>query len=763
MKSVKYENYVKSEHFYNTQAEVEGVLACAPNGSLFGSSYYRTPFPYGLWIWNAFSDSKTGIGKWLTSTLGRQPVLMSDANPELRTTVAETVLANNGYFRGKVSYDIVESGVGTTKTDTVPRPLKGKIAYKVDMGPLFTLDSISYIGFSADEMRIINSSESLLKRGAPFSVNNLDAERTRIYNAMREHGYYFYQQSYATYLVDTLQVKEKVQLQLHKVDSLPDEVGKKWVMGRTTFRIRRAPMEHLTDTVSRRFLTVNYSGKRSPLRPRVVLQDMRLRPGDVFCQSELEESTKRLTGKGIFTAVDISFAPRYLKDGSLMLVSDTVAQKSRRGEDRIGAGVLDMTIDCTLDKPYDFSIEGNFTQKTSGYGGPGVGMSFGRRNALRGGENLSFNLSASVDFPIGNKGGNTSTNYDIKGDVTLEMPRMLLPSFIKPNRKWYSMPNTIMRVSAETINRTGFYRRNILSAELTYNFRPTETVRHTFTPLNVDYSFLASTTERFDTIAFKSWYNTILLDNMFIPKMRYTFNYTSPLSCRNPIGLSLSVTEAGNLINLCMMAGGKGWNEQRKLFGVAVSQFLKLEADWRKTWSVKQYSHLLAHAYAGYIYSYGNSYMTPLSEMFYMGGANDLRGFATRAVGPGSQYYSDRDLQYVEALGDLKLLANIEYRPRLFGSLYGALFIDAGNTWIEHNLPDDPGDGFHRRFSFGRMLDDIAVDAGLGIRYDLDFFVLRLDWGFIVHAPYNTGKSGYFNIPSFSKAQCLNFAIGYPF
>lgn len=763
MKPVEYGNYAKSDHCYMTQAEVEAALACAPNGALFGSSYYRTPLPYGLWIWNAFSESKTGLGKWLNSQLGRQPVLVSDVNPELRSTVAETVLANNGYFRGNVSYELIESGVGTTKTDSVARPLKGKIAYKVDMGPLFTLDSISYIGFNDDEMRIINEGESLLKRGEPFSVNTLDAERARIYKALREHGYYFYQQSYATYLADTLQVPEKVQIQLHKVDSLPDVAGKKWVMGRTTFRIRREPTEELTDTVSRRFLTVNYGGKRSPLRPRVVLQDMRLRPGDLFCQSELDESARRLNGKGIFSAVDITFSPRYLDDGSMMLVSDTVKGKTRKGEERTGAGVLDMTIDCTLDKPFDMSVEGDFTQKTSGYGGPGVGFTFGRRNALRGGENLTFDLSASLDFPIGNKGGNTSTNYDIKGDITLEMPRMLVPKFIKPNRKWYSMPNTIMRLSSQTINRTSFYRRNILSAELSYNLRPSETVLHTLTPLSVDYSYLASTTERFDTIAFKSGYNTILLENNFIPKMRYTFNYVSPSSYRNPIGLSLSVTEAGNLINLCMMAGGKGWNEQRKLFDVVVSQFIKFEADWRKTWAVNQHAYLLAHTYAGYICSYGNSTMSPLSEMFYMGGANDLRGFATRSVGPGSQYFSDRDIQYVESLGDLKLLANLEYRPRLFGSLYGALFIDAGNTWIEHNQPDDPGNGTHRRLHLKNLLNDIAVDAGIGIRYDLDFFVLRLDWGFIVHAPYDTGRSGYFNAPRFSKAQCLNFAIGYPF
>lgn len=788
MKPIKYSNYDACQHASSTQGEIEAALACAPNGALFGSSYYRTPFPYGLWIWNSFSESKGGIGKWLTSNLGNPPVLISDVNPELRTTVAETVLRNNGYFRGNVTYDIIESSVGTTRNDSVPRPLKAKVEYKVDMGPLFTIDSISYVGFSEDEMKIIDSGDRLIKKGDPFSIAALDEERTRIYNALREQGYYFYQQAYSTYLADTLKVSQKVQLQLHKVDSLPDVVGKKWVMGRSLFRIRREPLEQLTDTVTRRFVTVNYAGKHSPLRPRVILPDIRLRPGDLFSQSELEESTNRLAGKGVFSSVDISFSPRYNADGSLKILTDTVSQTTRKGQDRSGAGVLDMIIDCTLDKPYNIAVQGNFIEKTSGRFGPGAGLSFIRKNALRGGENLSFDLSASVDFPIGKKGKDNAANYDLRGDITLELPRMLLPKFIKPNRRWYSMPNTIVRLSSETIKRTGFYRRNILSSELSYNFRPRENVRHTVTPLSLDYSFMASHTAKFDSIVNRSSYTEMLVQDVFIPRMRYTFSYVSPLNYRNPIGISITLTEAGNLVDAVMAIGGKRWDEPyKKLFRVPFSQFIKTEVDWRKTWTVNRNSKVLAHFYGGYIRCLGNSIVAPSSEMFYMGGANDLRGFSTRSVGPGAVHVKDRDLQYLMSLGDMKLLGNLEYRPRLFGSLYGALFLDLGNAWLTPKtfraIPDASNrpltqsradatteDGttdnlIYQRGTiswknFGR---DIAVDAGIGIRYDLDFFVLRLDWGFIIHAPYETGHSGYFNTPHFSQAQCLNFAIGYPF
>lgn len=767
MRHTKYTDYKPDSHFSDTKDEVEAAIACPPNGAFFGSPYYRTPVPYRLWIWNAWNSSDSPTAKWVRKTLGKAPVLVADVNPELRSTVAETVLRNNGYFRGKVGYELTTSRVTATRKDSIPRPRKGKIAYTVDMGPLFTLDSISYGGFTDEELRIIRQEPSLLRRGDAFSLAALEEERTRIFKALREYGYYFYQKDYCSYLADTTQVAGKVQLQIHKTDSLPPEVSRKWVIGKTQYRLRREFGEQLTDTLTRRFLTLNYGGSRPPLRPRVMLPDVRLRPGNLFSQSAYEESADRLVGKGIFSGVEISFTPQYNVDGSIRTIADTLSHTTRDGKDRSGAGVLNMLVDCTLEKPYDVSVEANFTQKTSGRGGPGAGLSFAKRNAFRGGEILSFNLSGTVDFPIGKKAPDRATNYDVIGDITLEMPRMLLPNFIKPNRRWYTMPTTMLRGSYESLSRSGFYRRNIFSAEMTYSFRPKETIRHTFTPLKVDYSYVASHTARFDTLAEKSAYMLLMLEDNFVPKMRYTFDYTSPSNHRNPISLSLSFTEAGNITNLALAAAGKGsWNTEGKtLFGVPVSQFVKTEVDWRKTWMTGKHSRFVAHAYAGHVHSYGNLSYAPSAELFYMGGANDLRGFSTRSVGPGGWHFDDRNMQYVLALGDLKLLGNIEYRPLLFGSLYGALFLDFGNCWYQHSMIEyEEGKTIDAAFSFDNLPRDIAVDAGVGIRYDLGFFVLRVDWGFIVHAPYTTDRRGYFNTPSrFSDMQCLNFAIGYPF
>ena len=157
--------------------------------------------------------------------------------------------------------------------------------------------------------------------------------------------------------------------------------------------------------------------------------------------------------------------------------------------------------------------------------------------------------------------------------------------------------------------------------------------------------------------------------------------------------------------------------------------------------------------------AYGNDNSGPFSELLYVSGFNDLRAFTQRSIGPGNTFIDDRDLSYIFSNGDMKLVMNLEYRPHLFGSLYGALFLDAGNIWyLKHDARE-----IFEALGFDSVKRDIAVNTGIGIRYDLDYFVLRLDWGIGLHVPYKTSSSGFFNIPSFKKAQCLNFSIGYPF
>ena len=245
---ITYQNYEANDNFTQAQLEVEAALATAPNGAIFGSSYYRMPFSWGVSIWNKYHDKDTPFARWMTKSFGKQPVLMSWVNPALRSSVAQSVLRNHGYFSGYVNYE------------TVPQknPKTAKIAYTVTPGPLHTLDSVGYFGFPAEADSLIQASlpEAYIHRGDPFVVSQLDAERQRISMLLRNNGYYYYQPSYATYLADTFVVDGKAQLRLQMADSIPEIAKRKWYIGRVNINMKKTMMEKTTDSLRGRYFTV---------------------------------------------------------------------------------------------------------------------------------------------------------------------------------------------------------------------------------------------------------------------------------------------------------------------------------------------------------------------------------------------------------------------------------------------------------------------------------------------------------------------------
>ena len=264
-------------------------------------------------------------------------------------------------------------------------------------------------------------------------------------------------------------------------------------------------------------------------------------------------------------------------------------------------------------------------------------------------------------------------------------------------------------------------------------------------------------TEAFGDVMNENPYLLVTMADQFVPKMRYSYTYSSPATYRNPIYWQVVVSEASNLLSLGYLAAGKKWNSKYKqMFKNPYAQFFKIETDFSKTWAVGDHSQFVGHVSTGLIWSYGNSESAPYSEQFYVGGANSIRAFNVRSIGPGAYHTDSERTSYMDQTGDFKLQANLEYRFRLFGNLYGATFLDAGNVWA---LRDD-GYRTNSLFKVKNLLKETALGTGVGLRYDLEFFVLRLDWGVGLHVPY---KSGFYNISSFRDGQSLHFAIGYPF
>ena len=746
------------EHFITTQEEVEAALATAPNGALFGSSYYRTPFPYGLWIWNWAGDSSGKLKKWMKKSFGKPPVLMSQVNPALRASVAQSVLRKNGYMHGKVTYEEVPQH----------NPKKMKIGYTVSPGTLFLIDTLSYENFPPPMRHLIDSTsaEARITKGTPLSVGNLDGERTRLSQLMRNNGYYYYQPGYASFLADTFAVTNHARLRLQLADSLPEEALRPWYIGTTTMQLRRSFREQLTDSTGRSFLKIRYNGKRPPMRPRVILRNMRLRPRSLFSYDNYQESLQKVNATGVFSSVDFQFRPRPDTD------------------------TLDLTLNCVFDQPYDFYVETNFVNRTIGRRGPEVKVGLVRRNAFRGGERLDVNLHGAYEWQSGGGSGNNSYQYGI--DASVEFPRIVLPwRFTERRRRpgterrkprFYSTPWTIAKLSSDIVRRPSYYKMHIVAGEWTYRWQTSESSQHEFSPLTVKYQYKNSHSDLLDSLLL---YNMFLAANMsdrFIPKMRYTYIYNSPKNKHNPLRWETSLEEAGNVTSLYFLAKGDSWNKKDKpLFKTPYAQFLRLETDLTKTWTLSQHSQLVGHVNAGYLYSYGNSSEAPFSEKFYVGGANSVRAFPVRSLGPGAFpgfTSAGNQFSYVMCNGDLKLVMNLEYRQRLVGNLYGAIFLDAGNVWdsSDWSMDDDAQDEEEQMFIdewnniFGKMgfkpgnfFRELATGTGIGLRYDLDFLVVRVDWGFGLHLPYDTGKSGYFNIPRFKDMHTLHLAIGYPF
>ena len=743
------------DHLETTMEEVEAALATEPNGSLFGSSHLTVPWSWHLWVYNKYAGKDSKFAKWMTKSFGKAPVLMSKVNPTLRASVARSVLQNNGYFRGNVTYE----------TFPQKNPKKCKIGYTVTFDSLYTVDTLQYVNFPGEMQALIDSTseEQAIHANDPFSLNALDAERNRVSLLFRNNGYYYYNTNYASYLADTFAVANKASLRFQLAEGLPPEALHKWYIGNIDVLFRKSMGDQLTDSIKRRHLTIHFSGKKSPIRPSVVLKDMRLRPRQEYSYEKLQESASLINSSGVFSSTDIQFTPRPDTD------------------------TLDLRLSCTFDKPYDFYIEGNAIGRTNGRYGPMVKIGITKRNTFRAAEKLDINLHGSYDFSVNDQ--SRESNYQYGADVSLEFPRLLIP-FYDPYRirrdkngrpirrkRYYSSPTTLAKISADIISRPEYYKMNVVSGEWTYRWQKTETSRHEFSPLTVQYQFKSTITDKFDSLTIVNPYLNRTMDDYFIPKMRYTYTYTSPSTLRNPIRWETTIEESANLLSLAGVICGKDWNaKDKQLFNNPYAQFLKLETDFTKTWSVGDESSLVAHVNAGVLWSYGNSEDAPYSEEFYVGGANSIRAFAVRDIGPGA--FSDlgitgsqwKQMFYLMRNGDLKLVANLEYRMPLFGNMKGAVFLDAGNVW-RMKKPDNydmlgplmswTDDMF---FKASRFLNDIALGTGVGLRYDLGFLVVRVDWGLAIHTPCNNGISRYFfNAHQFRNLHTLHFAIGYPF
>ena len=718
--------------------EVEAALAYAPNNAILGSSTLRWPLPIGLWVYNAFEkyQDKKGVGRWIFDHMGTSPILMSSVNGDTRAKVAANLLRDYGYFNGSVSYSEVPQ----------KDPKQAKVNYRIDMARPYYLDSIAYLKYPAYADSLIQSTrkQSVLKSGENFSVLKLEEERQRLSALLRNNGYYYFRPEYTTYRADTLQRSGYVGLQVVPQTGIPAEAKKQYYLGHTSVYLTGYNDEPPTDTLRLRTMTLYYSGKKPAIRPSALMRNFFFRKGELFSQDRQTFSQEAIARMGVFKFTEFRYAPK-----------DSVQ----------GSDTLDIRMYATFDKPYNAELEFNVTTKNTDQMGPGAVFKLTRSNFQRMGADLSLEARGSYEWQTNsNIDGSSSklNSYELGASLSLNFPRLILPWKDSGLRRSRYPQHTSFKIDANLLNRARFFHMLSFGGEVSYDFRRSRTWKHTITPFKLTFNNLFSTTQRFDSIAAANPTLALSLGNQFIPSMNYTFTYDNArLKRRHQLWWQTSFTSAGNVTSLIYAALGEGLDaKNKKLLNSPYAQFLKVTSEVRTLLKVSGKHQVAARLMGGVLWAYGNQTVAPYSEQFYIGGANSLRAFTIRSIGPGTfNPGKNSRYGYLDQTGDIKFEANVEYRFPIFGDIYGATFLDAGNIWLLRKDESRPGGELTLR----NFAKSIALNTGAGIRYDLTFLVIRLDLGIALHVPYETGKRGFYNIPKFKDGLGLHFAIGYPF
>lgn len=705
-----------------------------PNNALpFLTPFRRYPFPLGLWIYNNWNDSAKGVKGWLYRKLVQEPVLVSDVRPEVRVKMLKTILDNNGYFDSSVSYEIAPK----------KNPKIANIDYTVNSGVPYLLDSIIFFGDEKPGIThfidsVARKSKYLVK-GQRFCVDSLSAERVRIVNAMRNRGYYYFRPEYIEFLADSLITPERIALKLTLAENTPEIAKMRFRTGQihTTVLRRSKRRMGIPDTLqtNKGELVVF---RPSRLRQNLIPSCISFRQGKMFSVRDMDRTQTRLSRLGIFGNIQIQPVP----------VDTNPANPT-----------LDVYITCQFERPLEASIEANITSKSNSYLGPGLILGLTSNNLFGGAERLSIQLSGSYEWQTGRNRSSVFNSYEFGLSGSLAFPRLLAPSFVKRSNRELNW--TTITLSGNILNRPHYFRMVEMTAGISYEWNHNRRVTNQFTPFKLTYTKLLRTTAEFDSVMAENPAVALSFESQFIPEMSYTYNYEKWLERERNNGFNFTATvkEGGNVFwGLWRMCGVKG---RKTLFGTPFSQFVKAQAQlvYSRRLIRGKDQWLVSRVFLGAEHAYGNSTTVPYAEQFYIGGANSIRAFTVRSIGPGS-YRAPESLKngYFDQTGTFKLELNTEYRFPIVSILHGAAFIDAGNIWLLKNDPLRPGG----QLKGDTFLRDIALGTGIGLRVDIGMMVIRGDLGYGLHAPYDTGERGYFNIKP-NKAFAFHLAIGYPF
>lgn len=709
------------------ERDLKGLLRPKPNKKFFGTRarlyyYYTIKEP----------RKEKGLRNWLKNKIGEPPVYESRLNTELNEKIIANYLENNGYFRVK------------TSSNTEEKNKKVKAFYEVNLGSQYEIEKITFPKDSSQiSQHILKSKEeSLLNVGDAYSLDKIKAERTRIDNYLKELGYYYFNDDWIIIQVDSSLGNYKVSLNVKVKDEIPQQAKKVYEIGKiyvfTNYNIND-DIDNLSEDLSV-YEDIYIEDEEALYKPKMFKRMLIFNSGEIYRRSYQNKSLNRLLNLGTFGFVSNRF---------------------RISEENPNA--LDTYYYLTPLKKKSIRLELIGKTTSANFAGSEINLNRTQRNTFKGAERLTISAFGGFDFQI--SGRNRGYNiFRFGTEATLIFPKLLSP-FQKENDSGF-VPRTRVMVGYEMQLRTQLYALNSLKFSFGYLWKQSVKKEHQLNALDINYvSPVYIRDEYLEQIELNPALARVT-DKQLIFGPSYTFTFTNTMEDKkNTFYFRNNVEAAGNFAGLVSRANVQTDN-QREFLGVAFSQYVKLESDFRDYFKLGKNSMLAGRVVVGVGLPYGNSEQLPFIKQFFSGGTNSVRAFRARSIGPGSYNQQTNPTGFLpDQAGDIKLEFNAEFRTKLFSIVHGALFVDAGNIWLFNEDDNLPGANFTKDF-----YSELAVGVGAGLRFDLSFLVLRTDLAFPIRNPMLPQNERWvFNQIDFGSGSwrrqnlVFNLAIGYPF
>ena len=738
-------------------SDLEKYIRQTPNKRFLGTNFY-------VWLYEQADPEKQNRWNEWKRRVGQAPVLLDMGLTEKSAQNLKVYMDTKGFFSSTAAFEV----------DTVSRPKRARVTYRPRQGVPYRIGSVSY-EFQDRFLAPILSPDTvhtLVRPGEIFDITVLDAERARIADYLKQRGYYNFSVNNISYLVDTLGGGQRVGVRMIVKQYLTgyDRRGLPVMDNNMVYRIDRIniftdydPTRARTDTtlVARldttryRGLNIVYEG-RPNLRPAILRQAVPLYPNYLYNSEQVNRTYSDLMSLGYFRSARIVFReqPHAADSTDYVTYVGAAPDSVQTAYTREGYLTCDILCTPTLKQGFKVELEGS---TTSSFYGLKATVGYQNRNIFRGAESFDVSLTAGYEFmkaPDARK--KRATEFGVKTGITF--PRFLVPWRTQRYRS-VNQPKTKLEISLNYQDRP-YYQRTLSSAGLTYLWTNSRYSSFSLRPIDINVVDVSYLDENF----LKGTQNQYLVNSyrsQFIAGLTFGYAFNNQLKHLggNATVVRFNFETAGNLIDGLehLFSHPRAGEDYYTIFRLRYAQYFRTDLSLSRKIMLGEKTALAGRLYGGVAMAYGNSTTVPFDRLFYAGGSNGMRGWAPRTLGPGSVPRSHSD--FPTQLGDMKLEANLEFRFPIWGIVHGATFLDAGNIWFLKRSSEYSDDAVFFPRTFYRQL---GFNTGLGIRLDIKFAVLRLDWGIQLHNPDNPAGERW--IHNFRwRNTALNFGVGYPF